>query len=172
MSRPDANRSARAVLVAVALVVGACGSSTDDDGALAQRQADVADRGAEVMPFDLDATTHLFTKTDDGGLQVVVADDPEDTEQIELIRQHLAEERERFARGDFDDPAAIHGHDMEGVAELQAGHADIDITYAERPDGAQLTYASDDRALVAAIHAWFDRQIMDHGDHAEAGEVD
>lgn len=150
------------------LVAGGCGDD-GDDASLAQRREEVAARGAEVMPFDLDATTHLFTKTEDGGVQVVVADDPEDAEQIALIRGHLAAERDNFERGDFDDPAAIHGHDMEGVAELRAGHADVTVTYADRADGAQLTYTTQDPGLVEAIHAWFDRQVMDHGAHADAG---
>jgi len=89
--------------------------------------------------------------------------------QIRLIRDHLAEERDNFARGDFDDPAAIHGHDMEGVAELRARYAAVDVHYAERPDGAELVYTTDDPELVDAIHAWFDRQLMDHGADAEAG---
>lgn len=147
----------------------AVGCASGDDDALSQHREEVAERGAAVMPFDLDATTHRFTKTEDGGVQVVVADDPADTEQVALIREHLAEERGRFARGDFDDPAAIHGHDMDGVAELRAGHADIAVTYADRPEGAQLTYSSEDPELVAAIHTWFDRQLMDHGAHAEGG---
>jgi len=154
------------VAAAVALAPAGCGG---DDNSLAERQAEVAERGAQVMPFDLDATTHTFTNTSDGGLQVVVADDPADADQIALIRDHLAEERDNFARGDFDDPAAIHGHDMDGVAELRAGYTDITVEYAERPDGAQLTYTSDEPELVEAIHAWFDRQVMDHGAHAEAG---
>jgi hypothetical protein len=156
------------LVAALAVVAGGCGTD-DGEGALAARQAEVAERGAGVMPFDLDATTHLFTKTDDGGVQVVVADDPEDTDQIDLIRGHLAEERDAFAQGDFDDPAAIHGHDMEGVAELRAGHDDITVAYADQPDGARLTYTTDDPDLVEAIHAWFDRQVMDHGAHADAG---
>ena len=139
------------------------------DDSIAEQQAQVAERGAEVMPFDLDATTHVFTKTDDGGIQVVTADDPADQRQIELIREHLTDERDNFARGDFDDPAQIHGHDMPGVAELTAGYADVAVTYAETPAGAQLTYTTDDPQLVDAIHAWFDRQLMDHGDDAEAG---
>lgn len=153
------------LLVAAAVAVGC----TDEDDALERRQAEVARRGAQVMPFDLDATTHTFTATATGGVQTVVADDPDDAEQIALIRRHLAEERDSFARGDFDDPAAIHGHDMEGVAELRAGYADISVAYADRPDGARLTFTSDEPDLVAAIHAWFDRQVMDHGSHAHAG---
>lgn len=154
------------VVVLGALVGVGCSDGGDE---LAQRQAEVADRGAEVMPFDLEATTHVFTKTDEGGLQVVQADDPDDAENIELIRAHLREERDNFASGDFDDPAAIHGHDMPGVSELQAGYREITVEYADRPDGAQLTYTSDRPEMVEAIHAWFDRQVMDHGAHAEAG---
>jgi hypothetical protein len=153
---------AGAVVVAVALV--ACG----DDRA-AERRAQVAERGEEVMPFDLDATTHTFTDTGTGGVQLVTADDPDDERQIELIRGHLREEKERFSRGDFDDPAAIHGEDMPGVAELAAGYDRITVAYAERPAGAELVYTTDDPELVEAVHAWFERQVMDHGEHAHAG---
>jgi hypothetical protein len=31
-------------------------------------------------------TTHQFAKTDTGGVQTVVADDPQDTTQITLVR--------------------------------------------------------------------------------------
>jgi hypothetical protein len=149
--------------VAGALALAACGGDR-----LADRQAEVAERGREVMPFDLDATTHAFTDTATGGVQLVTADDPADERQIELIRGHLREERERFSRGDFDDPAAIHGEDMPGVAELAAGYDRITVTYAERPAGAELTYTTDEPELVEAVHAWFERQVMDHGEHAHA----
>lgn len=154
-----------AVVVAAVALAG-CG---DDGETLAERQAEVADRGAEVMPFDLDATTHTFTDTDDGGIQTVTADDPSADDQIQLIRDHLREERDKFARGDFEDPAAIHGHDMAGVTELAAGYHDIAVTYTELPDGAQLTYTTDRPVLVDAVHAWFARQVTDHGAHAETG---
>ena len=165
---PRSSTRRRLVLVTT-LAVALLGVSCSTDDSLAQRQVEVADRGAEVMPFDLEATTHRFTNTDDGGVQVVTADDPADQTQIGLIREHLIEERANFARGDFDDPAKIHGHDMPGVAELTAGYADIEVIYAETPDGAQLTYTTIRPELVDAIHAWFDRQLGDHGDDAEAG---
>lgn len=152
-----------AVLSALALGATACGDGT------AARQAEVAARGAEVMPFDLDATTHRFTKTGDGGVQTVTADDPADETQVRLVRQHLLEERDKFARGDFDDPARIHGMDMPGVAELSAGYQRISVSYSKVPAGAELRYTTTDTDLVDAIHAWFDRQVMDHGDDAEAG---
>jgi hypothetical protein len=148
------------------VVLAGCG---DDGDALSGRQAEVAERGADVMPFDLDTTTHTFTNTDDGGIQSVTADDPDDTDQIRLIRAHLREERDKFARGDFEDPAAIHGHDMDGVAELAAGYRDITVTYDALPDGGRLTYTADAPQLVDAVHAWFARQVTDHGEHAEGG---
>ena len=166
-SRSDHRRFVLSTLAAVLVFGAAAGCSAGDP--ISEQQAQVAERGADVMPFDLDATTHVFTKSDDGGNQVVRADDPNDQVQIGLVREHLAEERDNFARGDFDDPAQIHGHDMPGVAELAAGYADIAVTYAETPDGAQLTYTTDDPELVLAIHAWFDRQLTDHGGDAAAG---
>jgi hypothetical protein len=152
-----------ALAVAVILAGAACGEDTTD------RQAAVASAGAEVMPFDLEATTHRFTKTPDGGVQSVTADDPSDPTQIRLIREHLQMERDSFSRGDYNDPARVHGMDMPGVAELSDGYEQVDVSYSELPAGAELTYSSTEPQLVAAIHAWFDRQVADHGDDAEAG---
>lgn len=134
-----------------------------------RRQADVAVRGAEVMPFDLTKTTHTFERVADGGVQMVTANDPTDTEQIALIRAHLQEEAANFTRGDFSDPAQIHGEDMPGIADLRAGAARIAVAYQEIPDGARLTYRTDDQALIHALHQWFDAQLADHGDHAQPG---
>lgn len=163
--RADAHSRARiaAVVFGLAIAATACGDGT------AARQATVAERGAQVMPFDLDATTHRFTKTSDGGVQSVTADDPADETQVRLVREHLREERDKFASGDFDDPARIHGMDMPGVAELSAGYERISVRYSEVPAGAELRYTTSDADLVVALHAWFDRQVMDHGDDAEAG---
>jgi hypothetical protein len=135
------------------------------------RQEEVAARGAEVMPFDLDRTTHRFDPRASGGVQTVVADEP-DAEQVELVRSHLRDEAERFARGDFDDPMAIHGMEMPGLAELRAGAASgrVTIDYEDVPTGGRLTYHAGERTLVAALHAWFQAQVSDHGGHAEAME--
>ena len=134
------------------------------------RQEEIAARGAEVMPFDLERTTHHFESRPWGGVQTVVADEP-DAEQIELVRAHLRGEAARFARGDFDDPMAIHGHAMPGLAELRVGAeaGRVEIGYTDVPTGGRLTYRADEGALVTALHAWFDAQLMDHGADAEAG---
>ena len=62
-------------------------------------------------------------------MQRATAEDPSDSEQVALIREHLEEEAARFAQGDFGDPASIHGDDMPGPAELRVGGSDIDIQF-------------------------------------------
>ena len=130
------------------------------------RQEDVARRGAQVMPFDLEQTTHVFQKLEDGGLQKVVVKDPSNKKQIALIQTHLKEESEKFRKGDFSDPAKIHGESMPGLAELKAGAGKIEVHYVALPDGAQIRYQAKDPKLVMAIHQWFSAQLSDHGHHA------
>ncbi len=115
------------------------------------------------MPFDLAKTRHVFAALPDGGLQTVAALSAADSQQVRLIREHLRSERDRFSRGDFDDPMAIHGHAMPGLAELRAGASRIVVEYAETADGAQLRYRTTDPALLEALHRWFAAQRMDHG---------
>jgi hypothetical protein len=149
----------------VALAVVACGG--DEGPEASNRQDEVADRGADVMPFDLEATTHGFEPTPTGLQETVVADDPADDEQVELVQEHLAQEATRFRAGDYGDPAAIHGQDMPGLAELEAGAGDVTIELANLVDGARLTFTSSDPQLVDALHRWGEAQTSDHGEHAE-----
>jgi len=109
------------------------------------RHEDIAARGAQVMPFDLEKTVHFFEKLDDGGLQKVVVKEPSNKEQISLIQAHLKKESERFRRGDFSDPAKIHGEDMPGLPELKSGVGNIEVVYTSLPDGAQIRYTSESR---------------------------
>ena len=132
------------------------------------REAEVAARGRTVMPFDLERTTHVFTRLPDGGVQRVVADGG-DRSQIPLIRAHLRSEARRFARGDFGDPAAIHGAHMPGLRTLRAHAAKLDVRYAPIARGARIRYRSRDARVVKALHAWFAAQLADHGSHAAAG---
>lgn len=170
MPASDRCRSlACSVMIGLAVLAGLASLAGCSPDELTSRQAGVAARGSQVMPFDLERTTHTFTKNPTGGTQHVSADDPADRNQIDLIRRHLREEADKFSRGDFQDPARIHGIDMPGVAELEAGHSNVTVTYSDTPDGARLDYDTADANLVAAIHAWFDRQVTDHGSHAHAG---
>lgn len=135
-----------------------------------ERQAEVSQRGKDVMPFSLPATTHIFTKNAEGGVQRVVVKNSSDATQVKLIRQHLQEIREQFLKGDFSGPSHIHGQDMPGLVELaRARPGQLDIAYKDVKGGAQLTYKTKAATLVAALHSWFDAQLSDHGKDAVEG---
>lgn len=151
----------------IALLIS--GTQQERDNGQTRRQEAVAERGRTVMPFDLEETTHLFTPAETGGAQDVVADQPDDAKQIDLIRTHLQQEAKAFGQGDFGDPAQIHGDSMPGLAILEEGYKRIEVRYRERPDGATLTYTTEEPSLVDALHDWFEAQLSDHGDHAETG---
>ena len=129
------------------------------------RQEAVAHKGASVMPFDLTKTTHYFDDTATGGVERVTANDLHDQQQVALIRSHLAHEATQFARGDFSDPAKIHGSDMPGLATLGTAGEKLHVSYQALPGGASLTYSSRDTTVIAAIHEWFAAQRSDHGTH-------
>lgn len=136
----------------------------------AGRIAEVAERGADVMPFDLKATTHIFTNTDRGGAQSVVAKDPSDLVQVDLVRRHLKDIQTQFKNGDFSGPSHIHGQEMPGLTQIKkAKPGQIEMTYITVPGGAKVTYSTSVPALVKALHTWFDAQLTDHGADAVAG---
>ena len=156
----------RILIASVVLSVALAGcASTDTE--LAERQEAVAEAGAQVMPFDLDATTHVFIDTATGGTQDVIADDPTDNANIALIREHLEDEAAKFEAGDFSDPEAIHGAGMPGLATLKDRYEEIGVELSSTESGATITYVATDAVLVEAIHDWFKAQTNDHGDDAE-----
>ena len=164
------------VVLAVLIVVQAqrehssAEHSQHDAGHNMQRNEDstFAEREQEVMPFNLDATLHIFQDTATGGVQRVTANDPNDTENIALIRSHLREEAARFARGDFADPSYLHGEEMAGLSELErVGEANqLTVSYSDIENGGEIAYSSEEADVIIALHLWFQAQVTDHGDHA------
>jgi hypothetical protein len=122
--------------------------------------------GSQVMPFDLGKTMHVFEMTESGGIQQVIANNPSDSAQIALIQQHIQHETMLFSAGNFSDPTSLHGADMPGVKELAAGVTQIKIEYAAMPNGAQITFTTQDLRIITAIHRWFGAQLSDHGSDA------
>ncbi len=164
---PTSPTPLRAALLVAALTLPGLSQATD-----AQRQAEVAQRGASVMPFALPATTHIFSSTPEGGVQRVVVKDPANAPQTLLVRQHLLQIQAQFRQGDFSGPSRIHGADMPGLVALtQAKPGEISITYREVDGGAELDYRTTHPALVTALHQWFDAQLSDHGHDAMAGHM-
>lgn len=135
-----------------------------------QRQAGVSERGKDVMPFSLPATTHIFSKTAQGGIQQVTKKKAGDIAQVKLVRQHLQEIRAQFLEGDFSGPSHIHGKDMPGLAELRGVKpGQVEIAYRDVQGGAELSFKTGNASLVVALHKWFNAQLSDHGKDAKKG---
>ena len=122
----------------------------------------------DFMPFDVTATVHVIKMTESGGVQRVIAKDPGASDQIALIRQHLRHEAMKFQHGDYADPATLHGADMPGLKDLQAGAARITVSYASLPAGAQITFTATELRLITALHRWFGAQLSEHGADARS----
>ncbi|MEM5297696.1 aspartate carbamoyltransferase [Burkholderia sp. JPY481] len=165
MSRP----SAAVVALSTAVLLGIAVLSSPAIADVTARQREVEQHGTEVMPFSLAATTHIFTKTADGGIQQVVTKH-HDPKQAAMIRGHLAMIARHFSEGDFNAPELIHGNDMPGLAVLRtAKPGELTIHYHDLPDGGKIVYHADEPRLVMALHEWFDAQLFDHGHDAMAG---
>jgi len=132
------------------------------------RQEHVHQMAPSVMPFDISKTVHIFKMTESGGVQRVIAKDPAATDQILHIQQHLRHEAEKFQQGDYSDPATLHGADMPGLKDLQAGASRIKVSYAALPSGAEITFETKDLHLLTALHRWFGAQLSEHGADARS----
>jgi hypothetical protein len=164
MKKPTLTRAALNFAAGIAVVLLANGSM-----ALGQTQQEHVHRMSHnVMPFDMSKTLHVFKMTETGGVMRVVAREPGESDQVALIRRHLEHEAGRFQRGDYSDPARLHGKDMPGLKELGAGAARIKIAYQEIPAGAEITFETTDLHLLTAIHRWFGAQLSEHGADARA----
>jgi ABC-type lipoprotein release transport system permease subunit len=132
------------------------------------RQEHVHQMAHSVMPFDISKTVHIFKMTESGGVQRVIAKDPGATDQIELIQQHLRHEAKMFQQGNYSDPAKLHGTEMPGLKDLEAGASHIKVSYAAVPSGAEIRFETTDLHLLTALHRWFGAQLSEHGADARA----
>ncbi|HET9670648.1 MAG TPA: hypothetical protein VFQ93_13655 [Casimicrobiaceae bacterium] len=151
-------------------IVGVFGLLTCSYEVIAQDQQEHVHRMSHtVMPFDIAKTLHTFTMTESGGIERVTVRDKRYADQVAPIQQHLSKEAGRFQRGDYSDPAMLHGSAMPGLDELRLGAKQIKITYSDLPDGAEITFETTELHLITAIHRWFGAQLSEHGADAKAG---
>ena len=137
--------------------------------ASAERLDAVAQRGAEVMPFNLAQTMHHFSKTPMGGIQQVVVKNPQNHTDLIAIQRHLSNLSSRFAAGDFSGPQRIHGQDMPGSKMLALNAQRIRFKYQDLAEGGQIEMLSTEPELILGIHQFLDAQLQDHARHAQAG---
>ena len=120
-----------------------------------------------VMPFDMSKTVHVFKMTEQGGVERVVIREAAASDQIPLIQQHLQHEAQKFQKGNYSDPARLHGADMPGLKDLEEGASQIRVSYAALPNGAEITFETTDLHLLTAVHRWFGAQLSEHGADAK-----
>lgn len=132
------------------------------------KQQHVHNMSHMVMHFDLSKTTHIFRMTDTGGVERVVVKDETAGDQIPLIQQHLQHEAQEFQRGNYGDPASLHGPAMPGLQEMQTAAGKMKVTYTALPTGAEITFETSDIHVLTAIHRWFGAQLSEHGADARS----
>jgi len=131
------------------------------------RLDEVAAKGRMVMPFNLEQTTHVFSKTKQGGVQQVIVKDPSNKAQLSLIKAHLLKIYADFKAQDYSDPEKIHGADMPGLRALKNAKPEtLSLQYRDLSNGAEITYTAKKPELITAIHQWFDAQLSDHARHS------
>ncbi len=154
------------------LALGAClalpALAGDAAGPAPDRQAHIHHLGHETMPFALQSTLHVFRMSETGGSMRVVIREESAAEQLPLIQRHLMHMTARFATGDFSVPASLHGDDMPGLRELQAGTERLKVSYAPLADGGEIHFEASDIQMITAVHRWFGAQLSDHGSDAMA----
>ena len=94
-------------------------------------------RGAHVMGFDQDATTHHFYLYADGGAIDVAANDAGDGVNVDAIRSHLPHIAQMLGSGDYSSPMLVHATSVPGTADLTRLKNLVRFTYVETPRGAR-----------------------------------
>ncbi|MEO7272797.1 MAG: hypothetical protein ABI211_12435, partial [Vicinamibacterales bacterium] len=120
-------------------------------------------RGATVMGFDQDRTTHHFRLFTDGGAIEVGVKDPADRKNRDAIRSHLPHIAMMFGEGDFDAPMLVHDStNVPGTTAMRERKGAIRYKYAETATGGRVDIVTSDPAALAAVHQFLKFQIAEH----------
>lgn len=123
---------------------------------------DMNARGAHVMGFDQDKTTHSFRLHADGGAVDISVKDRADVTNRDAIRSHLPHIAQMFGDGSFEAPMLIHAARVPGTEQMTALKNRIRFVYVETPGGGRLDIFTSDAAALHAVHEFMRFQIADH----------
>jgi hypothetical protein len=123
---------------------------------------DMNARGAHVMGFDQDKTTHSFRLHPDGGAVDIAVKDRADTTNRDAIRSHLPHIAQMFGDGNFEAPMLVHATKVPGTEQMAAMKNRIRFAYVETPMGGRVDIFTSDAAALQAGHEFMRFQIADH----------
>jgi hypothetical protein len=127
-----------------------------------QKEAEMKKRGAVVMGFDQNTTTHHFRLTVTGGFIQVEVNDSADAGNRELIRRHLKTIAEEFASGNFGKPFATHDEMPPGVKTMQRNKAAISYQFESTESGGRVRISTKSADAAKAVHDFLRYQITEH----------
>ena len=123
---------------------------------------DVNRRGDHEMGFSHEKTTHHFRLAKEGGAIEVTANDPNDTESRDQIRQHLTHIAMMFSAGNFNAPMLIHDQTPPGVPVMKRLKSQIKYEFESIASGGRVTISTTNREAIDAVHEFLKFQITDH----------
>ena len=124
--------------------------------------AQMKHRGAMVMGFDQDKTTHHFFLYEDGGAIDVSVKDAADRTNLDAIRAHLPHIVVLFGEGNFEAPMMVHGVSVPGTPEMKKVKDAITWKYEETVKGGRVNITTANPDALKAIHVFLRYQITDH----------
>jgi hypothetical protein len=123
---------------------------------------DINRRGDHEMGFSHEKTTHHFRLAKDGGAIEVTANDPNDTESRDQIRQHLTHIAMMFSAGNFNAPMLIHDQTPPGVPVMKRLKNQIKYEFENVESGGRVKISTMNREAIDAVHEFLRFQITDH----------
>jgi hypothetical protein len=152
------------IIAALAAATIACGQDKPAD-----HHSEVNARGDHAMGFSHEKTTHHFRLSKDGGSIEVQADDKNDIESRDQIRDHLKHIIGMFSAGNFEMPMFIHDQVPPGVPVMKKRKKQITYELENLESGGRVRLLSQNPEVVKAIHDFLRFQITDHqtGDSLE-----
>lgn len=159
----------RVIIVTFFATLAAVGVAAQQSASTSHQHAGMNQRGAQVMGFDQDKTTHHFYLYTDGGAIDVSVKETSDKTNLDAIRSHLPHIAMMFGQGNFEAPMLVHDTNVPGTAEMAKLKDRLTFKYTETSKGGRVDMTTTDADALAAVHAFLTFQISDHktGDSTE-----
>jgi len=137
------------------LAAGTIAYSQSHDG-------EVNRRGDHEMGFSHEKTTHHFRLAKDGGAIEATANDANDRESRDQIRQHLTHIAVMFSAGNFNAPMFIHDRTPPGIPAMKRLKSEIKYEFESIEQGGRVKISSSNREAIDAVQDFLRFQITDH----------